>query len=124
MTPTLIYDNLCYSCTRYAMIIDKILKGRIRIIGHYTSEGKQFKRQIFPEGYEGLSMSWFVSDTNAFGGRAGLIELIKYIVFKKKCEVQSNNFTLTECTSDCKTVKGVMFRSFSILTEAAKLKID
>ena len=126
--PVLIYDNLCSSCTQYAKWVDKLVQGQIVALGHYTQEGKDFKKQIFPKGYEGLEMSWFVLQHTAYGGRAGLKRLIKYILWRLYKEsvadiYSKNNFDLTVCTTDCRSVKGVLFRSCSILTNSRIITI-
>ncbi len=122
--PILIYDNLCYSCTRYAKIVNDIVRNHCLIVGHYTPLGKEIKKQIFPTNYEGLEMSWFIIGGFAYGGRGGLFRLIQYILFdKKKGEYPKNEFSLTECTTDCKTVKGVFLRSSSIVTMYKKFGI-
>lgn len=125
--PILIYDNLCTSCTFYAKIIDRLLMGRITIIGHYTNDGQDLKKTIFPSNYNGLDMSWFVTKKVAYGGREGLKQLIKYLVstaiIPNKLHYEKNNFDLNQCTTDCRTVKGVMIRSCSILTNGKIIKI-
>ncbi|HII36215.1 MAG TPA: hypothetical protein HA319_04110 [Nitrosopumilaceae archaeon] len=121
--PVLIYDNLCTSCTTYAKYVNRIYGGRITMIGHYTQQGKSFKKSIFQNNYEGLEMSWFVTKTRAFGGREGLKQLIKYFFVRKNNEYNKNTFDLNECTTDCKTVKGVMIRSCSILTSGVVIDI-
>ena len=122
--PVLIYDNLCTSCTTYAKYVNKILRGKITMLGHYTVFGKQFKDEIFPEGYKGTEMSWFVTEKAAYGGRKGLVMLLKYMIAHKKGkDFDENIFDLTECTTDCRTVKGVMIRSCSILTDGKVIKI-
>lgn len=123
--PVLIYDNLCTSCTSYAKMINFLMKGRIMMVGHYTPQGKEFKKNIFPEGYEGLEMSWFVTGSCAYGGRAGLIQLIRYTIFSKKIrKAVSNQFDLESCTTDCKTVKVLFIRSCSIITHSKKITIQ
>lgn len=122
--PVLIYDNLCTSCTEYAKYVDKLLRGQITIIGHYTPEGKEFKNMIFPPGYEGTEMSWFVTEDAAYGGRKGLIKLMKYTLVRKKKNFPPNKFDLNSCTTDCRTVKGVMIRSCSILTDGKVIQYN
>ena len=122
--PILIYDNLCYSCTRYAKIVNDLIKNQCLIVGHYTPLGKEIKKQLFPKDYEGLEMSWFIIDGYAHGGRAGLFRLVRYMLFdRKKGAYPKNEFSLTECTTDCKTVKGVFLRSCSIVTMYKKFGI-
>lgn len=129
--PVLIYDNLCTSCTAYAKHVNRLLDGKITMLGHYTQQGNDFKDKIFPDGYTGNEMSWFVTDEKAYGGRQGLLQLIKYffsIRFSlfgiRSCgSYPINNFDISECTTDCRTVKGVMIRSCSILTMGKVIQI-
>jgi len=116
--PVLIYDNLCKSCTNFAKITNFLLGGKITMMGHYTHEGKAFKKSIFPENYEGTEMSWFITEKKAYGGRKVLQQLIKYMFCSKPGKFPTNLFDLRECTTDCNTVKGVFFRSCSILTSS------
>jgi len=126
--PVVIFDNLCTSCTSYAKVVNKLLHGRITLLGHYTSQGKAFKQAIFPDGYDGADMSWFVTEKKAYGGREGLKQLIKYGISNQFVQnhknFKENNFHVKECTTDCKTVKGVMIRSCSILTTGKIIEIN
>ena len=122
--PVVIYDNLCTSCTSYAKYVDKITKGRITMIGHYTPEGENLKAKIFPDNYKGLEMSWFVTDDHAYGGRKGLKHFLKYLLLSSKDEgFEKNHFNASECTTNCYTVKGVLFRSCSVLTMSKVITI-
>ena len=114
--PVLIYDNLCTSCTNFAKIINRLLNGKITMLGHHTLQGRQFKQKIFPENYNGLEMSWFVTETKAYGGRKILQQLVKYKFSRKSIVYPINSFDLDECTANCNTVKNVMFRSCSLLS--------
>ncbi len=126
--PIVIYDNLCTSCTSYAKLVNRLLGGKITMVGHYTAQGKELKQSIFPKNYDGLDMSWFVTEKRAYGGREGLKQLIKYgistILIPNHKEFPKNNFLLNECTTDCRTVKGVMIRSCSILTTGKIIEIN
>ena len=123
--PILIYDDLCTSCTNYAKMVNYLVKERITMIGHYTPQGKELKKNIFPEGYEGLEMSWFVTETCAYGGRAGLIQMIRHMLFSRKTRTTvPNQFDMELCTTDCKTVKGVFIRSCSIMSHSKKIAIQ
>ncbi len=88
------------------------------MLGHYTARGKEFKESIFPENYDGTEMSWFVTEKKAYGGRKGLQQIIKYTFSIKRGEYTKNTFDLKECTTECNTVKGVMFRSCSVLSNS------
>jgi len=116
--PVLIYDNLCTSCKNFAKITNMLLRGKITMLGHYTQNGREFKKIIFPENYDSAEMSWFVTEKKAYGGRKVLLQLIKYLFSSKHGLYKPNIFDLTECTTNCQTVKGVMFRSFSILSNS------
>ncbi len=123
--PILIYDDLCYSCTKFAKMANTLCKQKITIIGHYSESGGKIKKNFFPKGYEGLEMFWFINKGFAFGGRSGLEELVNYILFDKKTGIYPKNiFKLAQCTTDCKTVKGVFIRSHSIITNSKKFKIS
>ena len=94
------------------------------MVGHYTQEGESLKTKIFPDNYKGLEMSWFVTDRYAHGGRKGLTSLLKYLLLSSKEDgFEKNNFNSSECTTDCYTVKGVLFRSCSILTMSKVIAI-
>ena len=114
--PVLIYDNFCTSCTIFAKFINNVLSGKLTMLGHYTIQGEEFKQTIFTEGYDGTEMFWFVTEKNAYGGRNGLRELVKYLFSIKHGNYPTNTFDLNECKTDCNTAKKVMFRSFSMLS--------
>lgn len=120
--PVLIYDNLCTSCTNFARIINYLVGGRIIMLGHYTVQGKEFKEIIFPENYDGTEMSWFVTEKKAYGGRKGVQQLIKYLFSVKHGKYPKNVFMLNECNTDCNTLKGVMFRSCSVLSNSKTIE--
>ena len=116
--PVLIYDNLCNSCTNFAKMVNMLFRGKITMLGHHTPQGKEFKQSIFAENYDGAEMSWFVTKTKAHGGRKVLQQIIRYMLSAKRGTYPINTFDLNECTTDCYTVKGVMFRSCSILSSS------
>ena len=125
--PVLIYDDMCASCTSYAKLADTLVNGKITMMGHHSEAGKEFKGKIFPQGYEGLEMSWFVTQDAAFGGSKGLKKLLGYVFSadksKKSQNFQKNEFDYSKCSSGCSTVQGVMFRSLSILREGKTIPI-
>ena len=122
--PIVIYDNLCKSCTSYAKYVDKMVGGRITMIGHYTKEGEKIKSEIFPDNYKGLEMSWFVTENHAYGGRKGLEHILRYMLQKtKENGFEKNQFDFSKCETDCSSVKGVLFRSCSILTRSKVISI-
>ena len=116
--PVLIYDDYCVSCTNFAKITNMLFRGKITILGHYTPEGRDLKKKIFPENYDGTDMSWFVTERKAYGGRKVLIQLVKYLFSPKHETYQPNKFDQTRCTTDCNKIKGVILRSCSILSNS------
>ena len=69
-------------------------------------------------------MSWFVTDNHAYGGRKGLEQILRYILQKTKEEgFEKNQFDFSKCDTDCNSVKGVLFRSCSILTRSKVIPI-
>ena len=80
--PLLIYDDKCYSCTRFAKIAGALSRDWIRIAGHYYSdEAKAAKDAIFPPGYDPTKMFWLVNKNGAYGARSGLVQVTREILF-------------------------------------------
>ena len=125
--PVLIYDDLCYSCTKLAKMANLLLGRKALVVGHYSLIGKEIKKQLFPTGYDGLEMFWFITDGKAYGGRAGLSRLIRHLLAPRNDNsaymYQRNDFDLKTCNTDCATIRGVFFRSCSILTKHKKFEI-
>ena len=80
--PLLIYDDKCYSCTKFAELASTFSRGWIRIAGHYNSdEAAMAKSVIFPAGYDSTKMFWLVNSSGAYGARSGLPRVLKEIAF-------------------------------------------
>lgn len=124
-TPVLIYDNLCTSCTKFAKFTDFLTSHRIMTVPMYPEQSEvnlyHLTMQILPEFHK---MSWVLIDGKAYGGRAGLIRLIKYFLLEGDGSIHENKFELKKCTNDCSTIKGVWLRSMSILTRSEKISIE
>ena len=122
--PILIYDDLCYSCTKFAAVANALVRGKAVVVGHYSRHGIELKRLLFPKGYEGLEMFWFIIDGRAYGGRAGLFRLLRYIFLSaKKRGYEKNEFKFADCKNDCMNTKGVFLRSCSIITRHNKFEV-
>ena len=94
------------------------------MVGHYTEEGEKIKSEIFPDNYKGLEMSWFVTENHAYGGRKGLNHILRYMLQKTKEKgFKKNQFDFSKCNTDCNNIKGVLFRSCSILTMSKVISI-
>lgn len=79
--PLLIYDDMCYSCAKFAKAASALSRGWIRTAGHYYSqEAKEAKEMIFPPGYDATKMFWLVNRNGAHGARSGLLPLAKEII--------------------------------------------
>ena len=118
--PILIYDNSCGPCTRYARCVDAMLGGRITMVGHHTAEGRALKSRIFPDGYGGEEMSWFVDSGMAHGGRSGLLRLLSYMLKAPRLRrprerYPKNVFDSTQCEAGCDTAGGAVQRARSLL---------
>jgi hypothetical protein len=81
LRPLLIYDDKCYSCTKFAKTASMLSRGWIRIAGHYYSQNaKEAKEMIFPPGYDATKMFWLVNRTGAYGARSGLPQVMREII--------------------------------------------
>jgi len=78
--PILIYDNFCYSCTKFAQFSRILSRNRIYLVGHYTNEGQQIKGKVFPNSFDANTMFWMVTSRGAFGARSGLLPLASEII--------------------------------------------
>lgn len=120
--PILIYDDRCASCTRYAMLVNRILQGRITMMGHYAKIGVAFKRGVFPAGYDSTGMSWFVTKTHAYGGSRGLLRLAMYALSAKRGRFQENTFAPEECSSGCHTIRETCGRMIGLVLRGATVR--
>lgn len=77
--PTLIYDNYCSSCSKFAMAIYHLSRRRIEIMGHYDTERSTRLKQSVFKNYpkDPTRMFWYVKEGRAFASRSGLLELLK-----------------------------------------------
>lgn len=118
--PLIVYDDLCYLCTKFARIVNFLARENLTIIGHYSVQGEEIRNQILDD--SALEMFWVIDEKTAFGGRAALIPLIRAIITSKK--KKSNNMKLeSNCKQECKTVKSVFIRSASLLSNSKKIEL-
>jgi predicted DCC family thiol-disulfide oxidoreductase YuxK len=117
--PIIVFDNHCYLCVKFAKIINFFSRGKIAIIGHYSSLGQKIREEILDD--SALEMFWFINEKNAFGGRAALLPLVKAIINLNEKETVSANID-EKCDKDCKTAKAVFFRSISLLSNSKKIE--
>ena len=119
--PCIVYDNLCYLCTKFAKIVHFFAGGKIAVVGHHTDLGQKIREKILDD--SALKMFWFIDKKYAFGGRAALFPLLKVIMTQNKLERISVKIE-DNCMYDCKTVKAVFIRSASLLLNSKKIKIN
>lgn len=79
--PLLIYDDKCYTCTKFARAASALSRGWIRTAGHYYSEeAKKAKQAVFPHDYDPTKMFWLINKEGAYGARSGLPRVAMEIV--------------------------------------------
>ena len=116
--PIVVYDNQCYLCVKFARFVDFFARGKMTMVGHYSDFGIKIRNEILDE--SALDMFWFIDKKRAYGGRAALLPLVKSI-FSKKTKNTSTIRVDENCQQDCKTVKAVVLRSSSLLTNSRKI---
>ena len=118
--PIVVFDDQCYLCGQFIKIINFLVRGRITIIGHYSDVGIKIRTEILDE--SALDMFWFIDEKRASGGRAALFPVIKAIFSTKSKKTkfsQMNNI----CSEDCKSIKSVFVRSFTLITNSKKIDL-
>ncbi|VFJ14690.1 hypothetical protein [Candidatus Nitrosocosmicus franklandus] len=77
--PTLIYDNYCSSCSKFAMAIYHISRKRIEIMGHYDTErSTRLKNSVFKNYHKDPTrMFWYVKEDRAYASRSGLLQILR-----------------------------------------------
>jgi len=118
--PIVVYDNLCYLCTKFAKIVNFLARGNLTIIGHYTNQGEEIRNQILDD--SALEMFWLIDEKIAYGGRVALVPLIHAILTSKKKKYSYIEFE-TKCQQECKTVKSVFIRSASLFSNSKKIEL-
>lgn len=120
MVPLVIYDNQCYLCTKFAKVVNFLARGKLLLVGHYSSLGEKLRNEILDS--SALEMFWFVDEKMAYGGRAALGPLFNAILSAKGSK--SSTVTIEEaCDTECKTAKAVFIRSASLLSNSKKIKL-
>jgi predicted DCC family thiol-disulfide oxidoreductase YuxK len=118
--PLVVYDDLCYLCTKFARIVNFLARENITIIGHYSNQGEEIRNQILDD--SALEMFWVIDEKAAYGGRAALVPLIRAIITSKKKKSSNIKFE-NNCEQECKTVKSVFIRSASLLSNSKKIDL-
>jgi len=58
MVPLVIYDNQCYLCTKFAKVVNFLSRGKLLLVGHYSSLGEKLRNEILDS--SALEMFWLV----------------------------------------------------------------
>ncbi len=120
IVPLVIYDNQCYLCTKFAKCVNFLSRGKLLLVGHYSSLGEKLRNEILDS--SALEMFWFVDDKTVYGGRAALGPLFNAILSSKGSK--ENAVSVEEaCDTECKTAKAVFIRSASLLSNSKKIKL-
>ena len=125
--PVLIYDDKCSSCTTFARYAFKCCRGHIDCIGHYSEEGKKFRRQIFPPNYDETKMFWIITTKKAYGGRTALLPLLGLIIKSRIMRTESRNWSVPEyCFNSqlCANKKFIIKRLYNLLKKGKSLNIN
>lgn len=120
LTPIMIYDDSCYYCSKFASVIKTLARKRILILGQYSKLGMEVKSEIFPKNYDATRMFWFITDKVAYGGRAGILPLLLFILKGKR----NKSFTKDEPVvhgTDCKTPEAFFMRIKTFLSNSDKI---
>jgi len=118
--PLIVFDDQCYLCGQFIKIVNFFARDKITIIGHYSDFGKKIRDEILDE--SALEMFWFIEKEVAYGGRAALLPLIKAIISNKSKKSPTTKININ-CQQECKTIKAVFLRSFSLISNSKKINL-
>jgi hypothetical protein len=118
--PLVVFDDQCYLCGQFIKIVNFFARNKITIIGHYSDFGKKIRDEILDE--SALEMFWFIEKEVACGGRAALLPLIKAIISNKSKKSPITKINI-DCQQECKTIKAVFLRSFSLISNSKKINL-
>lgn len=118
--PIMVYDDLCYLCTKFAKIVNFLARGNLTIIGHYSNQGESIRNEILDD--SALEMFWLIDEKIAYGGRAAIFPLFRAIITSKNKKSINIKFE-SDCKQECKTVKSVFIRSASLLSNSKKIDL-
>ena len=118
--PLVIYDDKCYACTKFAKIVNFLSRGKITMVGHYTTLGEKLRNEILDS--TALLMFWFVDGKIAYGGRAALFPLF-LAIFRTKGNKTKEFTEKNNSPIECKNPKAVFLRSASLITNYKKIRI-
>lgn len=119
LLPLMIYDDRCYYCSKFANIIKTFAGKKILIIGQYSKIGLEIKSEIFPKNFDSTRMFWFINDKIAYGGRAGILPLLIFVLKGNRTKSMPD-IPLTEGT-DCKSPEAFFMRIKTLLSNSERI---
>lgn len=122
LCPVILYDDKCYLCSKFAIIVNFFSRNSITFIGHSTKLGEQIRENYLD--YNALEMFWLINNKTAFGGRAALIPLIIHILSHTKNKKIQQSIDSEMCGDKCNGLNSVFLRSASLLLNSKKIKIQ
>jgi len=78
--PFLLFDNDCGICTRFAQFAESASRRWLRPVGLHTEQGARIKSSFFVPTDRPDEMFWVLLGDLGFGGRSGLLHLLREIV--------------------------------------------
>jgi hypothetical protein len=93
---------------------------KILILGQHSRLGMAVKLEIFPKDYDATRMFWFITDKVAYGGRAGILPLLLFILKGKRNKLFPKDEPLAYGT-DCKTPEAFFRRIKTLLSNSDKI---
>jgi thioredoxin-related protein len=120
LLPLMIYDDSCYYCSKFANIIKTFARGRILLVGQYSKIGLEIKSEIFPKNYDATRMFWFINDKIAYGGRAGILPMLVFILKGKRVQSLPRDLPLTY-GNDCNTPEAFFMRIKTLLSNSERI---
>ena len=118
--PIVVFDDLCYLCTKFVNIVNFLSRDKLTIIGHYSDQWEKIRNQILDD--TALEMFWLIDEKIAYGGRAAIVPLIRAMITSKKKNSKNIKFE-SNCKQECKTIKSVFIRSASLLSNSKKIEL-
>ena len=120
IVPLVIYDDQCYLCIKFAKLVNFFSRGKLLLVGHYSSLGEKLRMEILDS--TALEMFWFIDGKIAYGGRAALVPLFKTMLSSKIRRTQRIDIQ-ESCDVNCKNPKAVFIRSASLISNSKKIKL-
>lgn len=126
-SPTLLYDNYCKLCYRFAKAIWRLSRGRIAVVGMYSKQAMWLRSLIDPKIYS--SVSWFIVPGRdiVYGGRSSIIPILKEILIGlvKGGENPFRDPMPSTCSEilPCSGIKGFIYRTTHILIKSHKVRL-